>query len=1425
MQSGDVSAIGEFELSAETVESLSGSRVDCRRLLSWGGLLEWLIAVRRARLASSEQAAACPVQLSRLAWHAQFAPEPGICLSCRDQDGLALVCVAAGDRQLLVSANTVDAAPTSRSALPAVPAGRRVSTDAFYAELAASALEVETNARVVDYACFAADSAVAVLCDEPADRELGFILGPRVLDAAFHVALAFTQRASRLGVGARRLSSLSLAIDRVVVHAAGGASETPRTVVLIDRSATSGADPRFDASFLDHHGSELARLEGVSFRARATGHALLRADLTRVFEHIVRACLPSSGVDLSAALPALGASSIDLVRIGSHTHDWLGWTPPFAEFLAAPSVAGLVDLYLRRDAHSRRAGEPLAIGALSATERQLWFLECRTNAAGAYNEGFAWRIRGALSIDSLERALSRVQRRHPSLRSYFPAREGVPERRLDWRQCKLELFETPAAVWGSPELLTRYVEDQVCRPFDLEHAPPFRCALLRHAAGDATLVVSAHHIVCDAWSFANVLVPEVCAEYTALLEAPNSPPRVSSESRREIERREPEPAYQRDAAQHFRSKLRALPHLLDFPFDHPRPAVQSHRGACSHRPLTAARWTAIKSLARELEHSPFVVCLAVYQILLQRYTRTDEFCVGVPLSLRRDREDARAFACLVNLSVMRARIDPAHDLGELCQTVRAALIETLRFDRFALGDIVRAVTPARSLSHTPIVQVVFGYRELAGAALELPEVTASPIVVHNRRAKFDLTLSIDDYGDEAELSLEYAADLLESASAARILDHFESLLDEILREPKAPIGALVLPGRRERQRIAASEHGPLRTVLPYEFGLALLRHRSDAARVLRTRERDWSAAELRASTRRIAAALRTHDVQPGDFVAVCAARSAEWVAAVLAILELGAAYVPLDPHQPLARIRHGVARSNARVVVAHDEAFVRGPDSDLTVLDLRDLANSRNTPEPVERTAAIDPSRDAVYAILTSGSTGSPQLAAVAHAGFSNLLAFYVELLALTPHDRVLFATSVGFDLSQKNVFAALLAGAELVIDDTEVFDPERLTDSIEQHAITVLNCTPSLAYTLVAAAAASDFRRLRSLRVLVLGGEPIDWQLLSAWTDHPSCAARIVNSYGPTECSDVVTACIVENTPQTGRNLGKPIQNARCRVVDVAGTVAGIGVPGELWLAGTPLGLGYLGDPAATAMKFVCDQGTRWYRTGDLVRRSADGELQYLGRIDTQVKVRGYRIELAEIEAALRQQPEVADAVVISRPDLRSRPVLIGYVVLTPAAIGCEPDELGRRLRRRLAHTLPSYLIPQAILTIDRVPRTSSGKLDRNALPAVRWSAQAGAASSDAEPALRPLLARVSAAFCNVLGVLAIASDADFFEHGGHSLAAIELVALLEHDLGIRLPVASVFERPVVRDYAAFVAEELERHMDSDGLRASATGSPLQAG
>jgi hypothetical protein len=443
--------VHRFELSAEIVASLSRSRFDCQTELSWGGLLEWSIAVRHATSAENAEAdSAYPIRLGKVTWHAAEATvaEP---LYCRTQPGGPLL-VSTGSRsgeRLLLSAASAEAEPVAPTLSVAFPIGEpaeRVVGEQFYAELAACGFEIETNALVVEYACFTRDTAVAALA-EPPNLEAGFILGPSALAAALHVAFAYAQRT--LGKASEPPQSSPLpAIEDLVVLGSG----VPRTIIVRARSLTTRA--QLDVSLLDVRGEELARLEGLTFEGRAAEGAQRTRNLTCVFAALVRACLPAVDFDPSTSLPGLGASSIVLVRIGSLASEWFGWMPPLADFLRAPTVAGLVQLYLTRDARPSARG---TTDVLSATEQQLWYLEQATPAAGAYNEGVAWRVRGALSIDALERALVHVQHCHPALRSYFPAPDGVPRRNLDWRQCELELIETPADIRNRPELLDDYV--------------------------------------------------------------------------------------------------------------------------------------------------------------------------------------------------------------------------------------------------------------------------------------------------------------------------------------------------------------------------------------------------------------------------------------------------------------------------------------------------------------------------------------------------------------------------------------------------------------------------------------------------------------------------------------------------------------------------------------------------------------------------------------------------------------------------------------------------------------------------------------------------------------------------------------------------------------------------------------------------------
>ena len=1254
----------------------------------------------------------------------------------------------------------------------------------FYRELARDGMVVDPESRVVLAASIDGDRARARLGGAyDTDSERGFVVGPRRLDAAVQLAQLFVRRT--LGsVGA------CVWIDELdVVN-----SEAHPVWVHLERAAATescrGVSPdhlTVDIELLDVDCKVVTRLRGVGVGTPAWAQAAARAEVTTVLRGITRSCVAAYQGDDQITFASLGLTSLDLVRVTRALDERLGWSPPWAEFVADPRVATIADLYLRRLGAPRPTNPGDDSDTLSPLESQLWFLERLTNVSPSYNEGRAWLIRGEINIVALDRALRWVQERHPALRSHFPAVLGTPQRQIGTDPIDLKVSHLEADL--SPAALLETIEHTIREPFDLEHRAAFRGSLLMQSHGCAVLVLVAHHIVCDAWSFERVILPELVTAYAAAIQG-TLDARASELA--------PQPAAGRqrgyiDAAeQHYRTHLADVPHLLDFPFDHPRPPQQTHRGSIVRGALGARAWANVKRLARQLEVSPFVVTLAAYQIVLHRYCRQTSFCIGLPISLRRSAAEQSALGCFVNMAVLRVNVEANVSFGDYCRLAHQELVACMRFDAFGLSDVVRAVAPARSLSHTPLVQAVFGYHERGETELRLVGLDVVPLHVHNRAAKFDLALEVTDTGCDAELAFEYASDLIEAAAAEHLLSHYRALLDHAVHSPQTAVSGLRLTSQTEAQWLAVCAAGATREITPIGLGLGLLANHADSASVLHCTADTWSAQRLRDAGARIVAALRDAGVRPREFVAICMPRSGDWVAGVLAVLEVGAAYAALDPSNPRERLRHGISSCGARVALVSDSQSLRDAP-ELRVLDVRSIIDGAGS---VERPVRADVDVAApVYGIMTSGSTGTPRVAAVTHKGFGNLLRWYVDALQLDAHDKVFWVTSPGFDLSQKNVFASLLAGSQLIIDDAAVTDPGLLCDTIERHAVTILNCTPSLAHELVRSAAESGMHKLRSLRILVLGGEPIDWAALRPWTSHPSCKARVMNSYGPTECTDVVAAAFVEPT-QGPAALGEPIPNVICRAVDISGNDAGTGVPGELWIGGLPVGLGYLNDPAATQARFVLERDQRWYRSGDLVRRRANGQLAFMGRIDTQVKVRGYRIELAEVETAIKTLPEVHDVLVRCVADRSGTATLVAYVQADAAG----SDAFALRLRRELASIVPSYMIPQVVLPIERIPRTVSGKVDRNAHLDAAPSAGSRATSDTT------LLARVTRTWANVLSLTSVSSDANFFECGGHSLAAIQATSQLGAELDCRLPVASMFEYPILRDYAEWLARELPR-------------------
>lgn len=682
----------------------------------------------------------------------------------------------------------------------------------------------------------------------------------------------------------------------------------------------------------------------------------------------------------------------------------------------------------------------------------------------------------------------------------------------------------------------------------------------------------------------------------------------------------------------------------------------------------------------------------------------------------------------------------------------------------------------------------------------------------NVTAKFDLTLYVAENRQAGSLNssdglagaIEYNTDLFDRATICRMTGHLQTLLAEIVDDPKQPIHALPMLTAAERQQLFVTWNA---TESPYPEAICI--HQLIEEQVERTPEavavvcdnRQLTYRDLNTWANRLAYELRDLGIGPGKLVGLCLEPSLEMVVGLLGTLKAGGAYVPLDPTYPRDRLHLMLTGAEIEVLVSQDHLVSRLPDGGHRIFPdaeppLTDTARSANPASGVT-------SDDLIYMIYTSGSTGVPKGAGVYHRGFTNLVRWFVNDFQLGPQDRVLITSSLSFDLTQKNFFAPLAVGGSLHLSAAAPYDYPQLRQQVGHHKITWLNCAPSAFYPFLEPEEEQTFRQLASLRCLFLGGEPIAMERLWPWMQSPHCQATLVNTYGPTECTDISAAYRVEQ-PETFLQqvipIGQPIFNAQIYVLDRHGEAVPIGVPGELCIGGAGVGAGYLNDPALTAAKFVShplcrDSEAKLYRTGDLVRYRSDGNLEFMGRLDQQVKIRGFRIELGEIETQLRQHSAVQEAVAVARETESGVQQLTAYVVPVPEAMLPAPF-LVPDLRDHLKQTLPDYMIPAAFVRLDRLPLTPSGKVNREMLPAP--------ATSDVvvghTQLLTPTEEVLAAIWAEVLSLERVSRHDDFFDLGGHSLLAIRIISRLQEALQVTLSVRTVFEAPAIHQLAAAI-------------------------
>ncbi|MFC9250759.1 amino acid adenylation domain-containing protein [Amycolatopsis thailandensis] len=1089
----------------------------------------------------------------------------------------------------------------------------------------------------------------------------------------------------------------------------------------------------------------------------------------------------------------LGGHSLLATRLVSRIRSVLDTELPVRALFDASSVASLAER-LGDPGRSRAALGPMPRPEsvpLSFAQQRLWFLYELEGPSATYNIPLVLRLTGEVDPAVLRRALEDIVERHESLRTVFPAVDGSPHQKiLDIGSAILD-FDV---VQSTPDTVDDAVTQTAVRGFDLATEIPVRVRLCTLGAGESVLVVVLHHIAADGWSvgpLARDLTTAYAArqaggrpQWTAL---PVQYADYTLWQRNLLDERGHLLA---DQVAYWTERLAGLPEQLDLPLDRPRPAVSSYAGDLARFTLDAGLHRQLVDLARTGDATVFMVLQAALAALFTRLGAGTDIPLGAPVAGRTDDALDDLIGFFVNTLVLRADTSGDPSFAELLARVRETSLAAYAHQDVPFEYLVELLNPQRSTAHHPLFQVALALQNNERGRFELPGLTASLDVGSTGTSRFDLFFSVTEQvtegsGEPAGVSVmvEYATDIFDAETVMTLVARWERLLRAVVADPAATIGDADIFAPDERAALlAAPEPVAVGALLPELFEKRV-GERPDAVAVVSGDTR-WTYAELNVRANRVARLLLDEGVGREDRVALLLPRSAELVAAILGVLKAGAAYLPVDPDYPAERVAYLLDDAGPSRVLTTSTTMVPGA----IVLDAPDVRAALETYPGTDPQVPGDPGQ-AAYVIYTSGSTGAPKGVVVPHHNVVRLLETTRRWFEFGHEDVWTLFHSASFDFSVWELWGALAWGGSVVVVSHEVSrSPERFVRLLADERVTVLNQTPSAFYQLIEADRETPLPL--ALRTVVFGGEALDLSRLAAWYErHPDRAPLLVNMYGITETTVHVSYLELDRVSAaaaTASRIGEPLPDLAAYVLDAGLRPVPPGVAGELYVAGAGVARGYLGRPGLTAGRFVADPfgapGSRMYRTGDVVLRDRFGGLEFVGRADDQVKVRGFRIEPAEVEAVLRTYPGVSQAVVIASDDR-----LVAYVVSDESDTGA--------LRRFARERLPDHLVPSVVLSVQAIPLTANGKLDRAALPSPELPASAGRTPSTPREEI------LAGLFAEVLGVPSAAADDDFFDLGGHSLLATRLVSRIRGTLGVELSVRALFETPTPAGLAVRLA------------------------
>jgi surfactin family lipopeptide synthetase A len=1108
----------------------------------------------------------------------------------------------------------------------------------------------------------------------------------------------------------------------------------------------------------------------------------------------------------------LGGHSLLATQVIIQLRSLLGVELPLRRLFELPTIAEFSELIEAAQATGTELHQSPIVPVsrkeslpLSFAQARLWFLNQLEGGTATYNMPEPLQLTGDLDVAALELAVQKVLQRHEVLRTSFQIVDGTPVQVIS-NNSSITLPLVDLQQLSAGEQSARLQEIAIAesqKTFDLTVAPMLRVTLVRLATKSHVLLLTMHHIISDGWSM-GIFVDELSTLYQAIymgtpVQLPELPIQYADFA--SWQRQWLTGEVLQTQLDYWKHQLAAAPPLLELPNDRPRPSMQTFRGGTASFYLDRELTQQLKTLSQRSGATLFMTLLAAFATLLSRYSRQEDIVIGSPIANRNHSGIESLIGFFVNTLVLHTKLAGNPTFLELLEQVRETTLDAYEHQDLPFEKLVEELQPERSLSYTPLFQVMFVLQNPPLGKLELPNLTMTPFKMEHVTARFDLTLQMEETTAGMTGELIYNRDLFDVATIDRMAGHFQILLSGIVANAQQRIAQLPLLSASEQQQLLIDWND---TQVDYPQHQCI--HQMFEAQVEKTPEAiavqfenaQLTYRELNDRANQLAYYLKSLGVKPEVLVGICVERSLEMIIGLLGILKAGGAYVPLDPAYPQDRLSFMLSDSQVEVLLTQEKLVASLPDRSVPTIcldkDWGVICRARNT----NLSNGVQPNNLA-YVIYTSGSTGKPKGVLVAHQGLCNLALAQIRIFDVHPDSRVLQFASFSFDASISEVVMSLCAGATLYLGTRESLLPGmNLMNLLRDRKITHVTLSPS-------ALSAMPSGEYPDLCTIIVAGEACPPDLVAQW----SKGRRFLNGYGPTESTVCATTAIC-NDSESPPPIGKPIDNIQTYILDRDLQPVPIGIPGELHIGGIGLARGYLNRPELTAEKFIPnpfsqDYSGRLYKTGDLVRYLPDGNIEFLGRIDQQVKIRGFRIELGEVEAVLSLHPQVREAVVVARVDHPGGKRLVAYIVPNTELISTS------ELRNFLSDRLAEFMIPSAFVMLESLPLTPNGKVDRKALANLE-QAQSILDTNVVAPrtGVEEILATI---WAEILGIEQVGVYHNFFELGGHSLLATQVISRIQDSLQVQLPLRSLFEKQTIADLAIAVVEYLAEDTDQDEI------------